>query len=154
MMNGVRDFRMQKYQMGTFTAQIIGPLKFNYSKAAAWAHENSGCIPKKIKQVSRQLEEILCSDEIDENSVEIHKLEVELEKLHSQEEMHWHQRSRTLPSSTGARLEDDPEIALRELWMIMVVGSRNKKILRASLGEISHIYINPITQWLKILTKF
>ncbi|KAL8537124.1 hypothetical protein ACS0TY_012343 [Phlomoides rotata] len=60
----------------------------------AWAHENSGCIPKKIKQVSRKLEERLCSEEIDDNSVEIRKLEAELEKLHSQEEMHWHQRSR------------------------------------------------------------
>ncbi|KAL8548147.1 hypothetical protein ACS0TY_007458 [Phlomoides rotata] len=69
----------------------------------SWAYENLGCIPKKIKQASRKLEAQLCSDEIDENSTEIGRLEAELEKLHSQEELHWHQRSRNNWLSLGDR---------------------------------------------------
>ncbi|KAL8461605.1 hypothetical protein ACS0TY_032911 [Phlomoides rotata] len=59
-----------------------------------WAKENVGNTLKKIKQVNTTLEHLLKEEEKQLEATEIRKLETELEKLHTQEEMHWHQRSR------------------------------------------------------------
>ncbi|KAL8484044.1 hypothetical protein ACS0TY_026657 [Phlomoides rotata] len=59
-----------------------------------WAKENVGNTFKKIKQVNTTLEHLLKEEEKELEATEIRKLETELEKLHTQEEMHWHQRSR------------------------------------------------------------
>ncbi|KAL8487381.1 hypothetical protein ACS0TY_023893 [Phlomoides rotata] len=71
------------------------PLKIKECGAQlqAWANKNVGNIAKRIKRVSRQLEERLKNEYEEVDQTEVRRLEVELEKLYSQEEMHW-QRSR------------------------------------------------------------
>ncbi|KAL8498411.1 hypothetical protein ACS0TY_021654 [Phlomoides rotata] len=53
-----------------------------------WAKENTGCILKRIKTVSNLLDSKLNDEALNEDDNEVRELEVELEKLYTQEEMH------------------------------------------------------------------
>ncbi|KAL8475066.1 hypothetical protein ACS0TY_031475 [Phlomoides rotata] len=101
--DGYNEMVRQVWSHGSVTVSLPERLKDCGQKIRAWAHAHSDSIPKRIKQISRRLEERLCSEQIDELSEETRKLELELEKLHSQEEMHWHQRSRNNWLSLGDR---------------------------------------------------
>ncbi|KAL8523954.1 hypothetical protein ACS0TY_013784 [Phlomoides rotata] len=74
--------RMVWAARGTWCS-LVERLRACGQKNQTWAYEHSGCILKKIKWVSKQLEACLCNDELKDNSDEIGKLEAELEKLYS-----------------------------------------------------------------------
>lgn len=59
-----------------------------------WAEKDVGHTGKKIKRLSKEIEEFLSNEDNDEEDETIINKQVQLEKLLLQEEIHWQQRSK------------------------------------------------------------
>ncbi|KAL8543110.1 hypothetical protein ACS0TY_003848 [Phlomoides rotata] len=92
--DGFEQVVREAWGQGNYDCSLPDGVRKCGNKLQAWATENTENIARKIKEVSRQVEAKLCCEEDKGNSEEVRRLEVELDKLYTEEELHWHQRSR------------------------------------------------------------
>ncbi|KAL8503341.1 hypothetical protein ACS0TY_022178 [Phlomoides rotata] len=94
---------LEAWKVDSSVTKLLDRIKKCTDSLQKWAKENTGCILKRIKTVSNLLDSKLNDEALNEDDNEVRELEVELEKLYTQEEMHLHQRSRNNWLALGDR---------------------------------------------------
>lgn len=69
-------------------------LRLSDDQLLNWARHKVGSTKRRLEKARKQLNDLLNDEEGETNMEQVMGLEVELEKLESQEELHWHQQSR------------------------------------------------------------